>query len=134
MKTADEGAFQARSRDDTVPLSEKELRVVERRIEAARRLARKIGLAEGSEFGRLVAEIRRWRGRYGPRKLTPAKERKRAALTRRIKADVAEGRRVTLITLSVADMEQTAAELTAEELRLVRFDIPGLCLAARKEK
>jgi hypothetical protein len=43
-----------------------------------------------------------------------------------IKADAASGRVVTLITLSVKDMEDTARALTMAELRNVRFTFLGM--------
>lgn len=45
-----------------------------------------------------------------------------------IKADTASGRVVTLVTLSVRDMEDTARALTLAELRNVRFTFMGMSL------
>ncbi len=56
---------------------------------------------------------------------------KKAALIRSVKRDVAAGHRVTLITLSVKDMEEFAGHFTYDELKLLRFDVPGLIFARR---
>lgn len=45
-----------------------------------------------------------------------------------IRADAASGKAVTLITLSVKDMEDTARRLTVAELRNVRFTFMGASL------
>lgn len=117
-------------------LTDRELAVIEGRNAVANRLRTKFGLGPPgeSELERLVAEVRHWRSRYAPRKLSPAKAKKWEALIRSIKADAASGRVVTLITLSVRDMEDTARRLTVDELRNVRFTFFGLSLAPRKDK